>query len=61
MICPRCGAKARVVDCVKNPDDNETYRKHKCVACDGVFYTVEKIAVKDESFTYDWNYYYRKG
>jgi transcriptional regulator NrdR family protein len=59
MICPRCGAKVRVLDVVHNTEENEIYRKRKCEDCELVFYTTEYEIRSDARFRSDW-YKYRR-
>lgn len=60
MYCPNCGGKLRVLDNVKNPDENEIYRKKSCTACGHVFHTVEYEVVENQKFKDEWNKYYRQ-
>jgi hypothetical protein len=41
MICPKCGAKTRVVDNSRNCIQLETYRKRVCNECGHIFFTAE--------------------
>lgn len=41
MICPECGGKLTVVDVRHNAEDNEDYRKRKCMRCGKAMYSIE--------------------
>lgn len=60
MTCNKCGGKSKIVDTVNVKDDNETYRKHKCVECGRVFYTTEIEIVPDDLYIDNWYDNYRK-
>lgn len=60
MYCPKCGGKLRVLDNVKNPDENEIYRKKSCAECEHTFFTVEYEVVENQKFKDYWNKYYRQ-
>lgn len=60
MLCPICAGKVRVVDNVKNPFENETYRKKVCMDCNHEFFTVEYEVVVNKRFKEDWDEHYRR-
>lgn len=57
MNCPKCGGKAKVLDCARSPE--ETYRERKCKVCGYAFYTVEYEVENDENFHKTWAKYHR--
>lgn len=59
MNCPKCAGKILVIDNVKNPDENEIYRKKCCRECGLIFFTVEYEVIENQRFKDDWNKYYR--
>ena len=59
VTCPKCGGKARVVDAVMVPDDNERYRKKCCIDCSHIFYTIEFEVEADMDFLENWYTHHR--
>lgn len=53
MKCPKCGGKMRVLDLV-HTDNNETYRRKRCQACEHEIHTVEFEVEVDEKFSMEW-------
>lgn len=51
MICPKCKkVKVRVLCTITNFEDEEIYRKRRCLRCDYTFYSVEYEVVVNEAF-----------
>lgn len=48
MICPKCSGKTTVFDNSHIKDQNETYRRRKCLVCGHKFVTVEFEVEWDE-------------
>lgn len=59
MMCPNCAGKVRVLDNVKNPTENEIYRRKTCTECGYTFFTVEYEVVVNKRFKDDWSANYR--
>ena len=60
MRCSWCKGKTKPIDTVHNPLENETYRKHKCLDCGHIFYTVEYELIPNKRFRKDWTRFYRQ-
>lgn len=54
MKCPKCNAKARIVNNSFNEEQNEMYRKHICKVCNSIFFTTEFIVEPSKQFALDW-------
>jgi transcriptional regulator NrdR family protein len=60
MTCPKCNGKIKVIDSAHNTDDNEMYRRRKCLECGHTFYTTEfEVAGDDNKFRNAWLKYHR--
>lgn len=61
MVCCECGGKLATLDSVKIPDDNEVYRRKRCLNCGHVMYTCEiEVAWElDKEFREAWSKYHR--
>lgn len=63
MSCPECNAKTTVIDGSNNFNENELYRKRKCLNCGKTYYTIESIVSPywEKDFVKDlWRKYYRR-
>lgn len=54
MTCPDCGGKTRTVDTAQT-QNNETYRRKKCLECGRLIFTIEYEVEPDEQYRKDWN------
>lgn len=59
MICPKCEGKVRVIDSV-HTNDNEEYRKRRCLNCGHTFYTAEYMVFANEEYMEEWREAHRK-
>lgn len=60
MNCPKCKGKVKVIDSV-NTQDNEIFRRRRCVVCVHEFYTREYEIIPDTKFKSIWGAYHRDG
>lgn len=58
-ICPRCGGDTKTIDTVINTDDNERYRRKRCIDCGRELFTTEHVVEADVSFIDNWHQYHR--
>lgn len=54
MRCPKCSGAVRAID-TRRTEENEIYRKRKCVACRHVFYTLEFEVENNSAFQKEWS------
>ena len=54
LFCPKCGVKSIVLDSALDKENNELYRKRKCVQCGQDFFTIEFVVDNDEKFQEFW-------
>ena len=59
MVCTVCGGKLINTDTVRNFDDNESYRRKRCLECGHILYTIEFEAERDEHYRKLWTKYHR--
>ena len=60
MLCPKCNGKTRVVDNVKDHENEAVYRKRLCTVCGHEFFTSETIMKMNVNARYLWYQNYRK-
>lgn len=59
MKCQKCGGRLKVIDTV-HTDENEIYRKRKCIDCEHTIYTAEYMIFPNAEFMDEWHAAYRK-
>lgn len=58
MRCPKCSGRVKVVD-TTNSEENEIYRKRKCLDCGHVFYTTEFEVEQTNAFLHEYHKSFR--
>lgn len=53
MRCPDCGGKLKVKD-VAQIEDNDTYRRMKCLECGRRVFSIEIITEPDDLYRLKW-------
>ena len=54
MVCPKCNGKTTIFDNCHVKDQNESYRKRRCIPCGNVFYTIEFEVSDDDRMADIW-------
>lgn len=55
MICPECGGKIKVMETAQT-ENNETYRRKKCLECGRLIFTAEYEVEPTEQFRTEWSH-----
>lgn len=58
MKCPKCAGEVRVRDTTYT-EENEIYRRRKCLDCGHVFYTMEFEVEASPEFRKEWRKFHR--